>query len=183
MNVITTKQQFVLLALFALLMAATRFHHFGSALFLPDASLAVFFLAGFYLSGVMALAVLLLEAGLIDYLAITMGGVSDWCVTPAYWFLIPTYACLWCGGRWYAGRRRRVWSTLLPLIGTLLFSVSLAFSFPTPVSICSPATFRRWVGRNTARAWHRIIRDTRPTPSYMWPLPLWRTGPSRCCAR
>lgn len=51
MNVITTKQQFVLLALFALLMAATRFHHFGSALFLPDASLAVFFLAGFYLSG------------------------------------------------------------------------------------------------------------------------------------
>lgn len=75
----------------------------------------------------MALAVLLLEAGLIDYLAITMGGVSDWCVTPAYWFLIPTYACLWCGGRWYAGRRRRVWSTLLPLIGTLLFTVSLAF--------------------------------------------------------
>jgi len=32
-----------------LLMAGTRFHHFGSAVNLPDASIAVFFLLGFLL--------------------------------------------------------------------------------------------------------------------------------------
>jgi len=31
-------------------MAATRFHHLGDALHLPDASWALFFLAGVYLS-------------------------------------------------------------------------------------------------------------------------------------
>ncbi|MBM3153552.1 MAG: hypothetical protein FJZ96_15320, partial [Chloroflexi bacterium] len=33
-------------------MLATRFHHFGDALHLPDASWALFFLAGFYLARV-----------------------------------------------------------------------------------------------------------------------------------
>lgn len=100
---------------FALLMLATRFHHFGSVNFLPDASLAVFFLAGFYLTratphdsqskfawydcdGVYFSALVLL-AGLIDYLAINFGGVSDWCVSVAYLFLIPTYAVMYLGGR------------------------------------------------------------------------------------
>lgn len=57
------------------LMALTRYGHFGSALSLPDASLAVFFLAGFYLPAWM-LPVLLIEAVGIDYLATTVGGVS-----------------------------------------------------------------------------------------------------------
>ena len=36
---------------------------------------------------------------MIDYLAIHFGGVSAWCVSPAYFFLIPTYAAMWQGGR------------------------------------------------------------------------------------
>jgi hypothetical protein len=39
-------------------------------------------------------------------IAIMLGGVSDWCVTPAYGFLIPTYACLWYGGRGRATSNR-----------------------------------------------------------------------------
>lgn len=113
--------------LLALLMVATRFHHFGSATHLPDASLAVFFLGGFYLRRSALIACYLAEAALIDYLAITLGGVSDWCVTPAYAFLIPTYASLWFAGVWYANRHRMEWRTLAPFVGAAAFAVSVAF--------------------------------------------------------
>ncbi len=113
--------------LLALLMVATRFHHFGSTTHLPDASLAVFFLGGFYLRRPVLFGCYLAEAALIDYLAITLGGVSDWCVTPAYAFLIPTYASLWLGGVWYARRHRMAWRTLAPLLGAVALGVSAAF--------------------------------------------------------
>lgn len=89
-------------AALAALMAATRMHHFASSLHMPDASLAVFLLAGFLISSPIFFGALLIEAGLLDYFAIAHMGVSDYCVTPAYWFLIPTYAVLWYAGRAYA---------------------------------------------------------------------------------
>jgi len=89
----------------AALMAATREYHFGSAMHLPDASLAVFLLAGFYLPR-WAFPALLAEAGLVDYLALNYGGVDGWCFSSAYWFLIPTYFVLWFAGRFYATRYR-----------------------------------------------------------------------------
>jgi hypothetical protein len=109
------------------LMAATRYYHFGSAYNLPDASLAVFFLAGFALSRPAYLAVLLVAAGLIDYLATAIGGVSDWCVTPAYWFLIPAYAVLWIAGRWCAARYRLDIGGVALLCGVLFAAASIAF--------------------------------------------------------
>jgi len=93
----------------AALMAATRFHHFGSPLHLPDASLAVFFLGGLALGNAALFAAFLAEAALVDWLAIAWGGVSGWCVTPAYAFLIPACASLWAAGRWCAMRRREGW--------------------------------------------------------------------------
>lgn len=96
-------------AALAALMAATRFNHFGSAVTLPDASLAVFFLGGLYLArsvraSMAAFIALIMEAGLIDYYATSVQGISDWCMTPAYWFLIPAYGSLWFVGRWFAPR-------------------------------------------------------------------------------
>jgi len=114
-------------AALAALMAATRFHHFGSAAYLPDASLAVFFLAGFYVRGAWLLPLLLVEAAVIDYLAVSVGGVSDWCITPAYAFLLPTYATLWLGGRWNAQLYRPDWRTLVTLGGILSLTTSAAF--------------------------------------------------------
>ncbi len=113
--------------LLGLFMVATRFHHFGSAVSLPDASLAVFFLVGIYLRPSLFLAAFLAEAALIDYLAITYGSVSDWCVTPAYFFLIPTYASVWFAGRWYASRHQHAWRTLVPLLATLAAGTTAAF--------------------------------------------------------
>lgn len=89
------------IAALVLLMAATRMHHFGSSLHLPDASLAIFLLAGFLVASPLLFGALLVEAAMIDYVAITHMGVSDYCVTSAYWFLIPTYAVLWASGRYY----------------------------------------------------------------------------------
>ncbi|KJS06658.1 MAG: hypothetical protein VR73_09950 [Gammaproteobacteria bacterium BRH_c0] len=88
----------------AFVMLATRMDHFGSAVTLPDASLAVFFFAGFALhrplwAGRAAFLALCGLAAAIDFWAIDSQGVSSFCVTPAYGFLLPTYFAMWWAGR------------------------------------------------------------------------------------
>jgi hypothetical protein len=111
----------------AALMAATRFHHFGSALHLPDASLAIFFLGGLYLRRTVAFAAYIGLAALVDYLAIAHVGVGDWCVTPAYAFLLPTYACVWWAGVWCSRHERHGWRRYPRIAGALLLATVLAF--------------------------------------------------------
>ncbi len=82
-----------------LLMALTRSHHVGNAVSLPDASLAVFFLAGFFFASRSLFLMLLAQAAMIDYVEITQLNVSDFCISSAYVFLIPTYFAMWFGGR------------------------------------------------------------------------------------
>lgn len=107
----------------AALMAATRGQQFAPlGQHLPDASLAVFFLAGFYLGGFRSFLALFAFATLIDLTAIGWGGVSGYCLTPAYWLLVPAYGAVWAAGRWYRGRHRESVSTLPVLAGTLLVS-------------------------------------------------------------
>jgi hypothetical protein len=113
----------VVLAL-AALMLLTRSHHFATAVHLPDASWAVFFLAGALLPGWRPLAALLGLAGAVDYLAITFGGVSAFCVSPAYVALIPAYGALYGAGRWYARGHAPTLSSLprfvaAALVGTM----------------------------------------------------------------
>lgn len=79
-----------------LLMLATRFFHVGSAWRLPDASWAVFFIGGFYLSRKYFL-LLLIEAVAIDFAFFVMGG-SQYCLSAAYAFQVPAFAVLWFGG-------------------------------------------------------------------------------------
>ena len=103
-----TQRLGILLAL-AVVMAATRthhslLHHFDA---LPDASWGIFFLAGFWLRGSArwAFPLLMAEAVLVDYLVINGQGIDFWshyCVSMAYWFLIPSYFSLWLGGSWLA---------------------------------------------------------------------------------
>jgi len=109
----------------ALLMAATRSHHFATALHLPDASWAVFFLAGFYLRPLWMFPALLALAGVSDYVAIAGFGVSDFCASPAYGFLLPAYGALWLAGRWYADRYRFALSTLIPLAGSVVIGAAV----------------------------------------------------------
>ena len=141
----TQTRTIAMFAALAALMAATRFDHFGSAVSLPDASYAVFFLGGLYLAqsaraSMAAFIALILEAGLIDYYATSVQGISDWCMTPAYWFLIPTYASLWFAGRWFALRHMMQGKGLAGLAIVAWTACSFAFMF-------SNATFYLFSGR------------------------------------
>jgi hypothetical protein len=93
-------------AFLALVMAATRAHHFGAV---PDASWAVFFASGVYLAGHQrwAFPALMALAVLVDYLVISASGISFWahyCVSPGYWFLLPAHAALMAAGQWAAAQ-------------------------------------------------------------------------------
>lgn len=106
------------------LMVATRGQHFPTVKqVLPSASWAVFFLAGVYLRPAWVLAALFGLASFLDFAAINWQGVSDYCVSPAYIALIPAYAALWFGGRWFAGRYSVKPVALLQLAASVLVSV------------------------------------------------------------
>ena len=119
-------QKIAVFAALVVLMASTRTHHFDSMTHLPDASLAVFLLAGFLLPSA-AFPLLLLVAGGTDYFAVNFAGVSDWCISPAYGFLIPTYAVLWMAGRYYATRHQDSLQGLGLFSGIAFAAVSVAF--------------------------------------------------------
>jgi hypothetical protein len=108
------------------LMVITRYHHFGDVLHLPDASLAVFFFAGFYRNKAL-LGFLLILAGLIDYIAISIG-VSGWCISPAYAFLIPTYAVMWFAGGYAASFKIMTIGFWAKSVGLLTLATSIAFA-------------------------------------------------------
>lgn len=100
----TQTQRLGIFSVLALVMAVTRLHHFDA---IPDASWGVFFLAGLWLRGSArwAFPLLMAEAVLVDFFAITSQGLSFWshyCVSLGYWFLLPSYFALWLGGSWLA---------------------------------------------------------------------------------
>ncbi|MGB0954617.1 MAG: hypothetical protein ACPGZP_01305 [Panacagrimonas sp.] len=113
----------------ALLMTITRFQPLDHFLELPDASWSVFFIAGFYLVGMArwAFPALIALSVAIDWVAIQHLGVSNYCVTPAYWFLIPTHAVMWFGGYWLRQRASQDWRGLLRLAASAFIASSVAY--------------------------------------------------------
>lgn len=111
------------------LMLGTRSDHFGSAISLPDASLAVFFLAGFYLRRLPYFLMFCVLAVLSDYWAIQVRGVSSFCVTAAYGFLLPTYFSLWWAGSWGSKLALNGAGAWIKLAVATLAPISLAFAF------------------------------------------------------
>ena len=120
----------MLFLVLALVMGITRIHHFAA---IPDASWAVFFVAGFYFGQRRrwVFAALIVLAFLADWFVIAGSGLNFWshyCVSPAYWFLLPAYFSLWLGGWWLqrhgAGLR---WGSLASLAGVLLVSASVCY--------------------------------------------------------
>jgi hypothetical protein len=127
-------QRAIILALLTLLLVASRLHlpasltHFGPV---PDASWAVFFVGGFYLRAWTrwAFPLLMAAAVLVDYIVISGQGINFWthyCVSPAYWFLLPAYFSLWAGGllvqRFYKGNDGR---SLAVLVASLVGAVAV----------------------------------------------------------
>ena len=122
----TAASRAAILTLLAAVMAATRLHHFGAV---PDASWAVFFLGGFYLSTWTrwAFPLLMALAVLVDWIVIRGQGMDFWshyCVSPGYWALVPAHLAMWTGGWWLqrATGGRLAWRTA----GLLVASVAVA---------------------------------------------------------
>ncbi len=126
----TSLQRLGIFLALALVLAATRLHHFDV---IPDASWGVFFLAGFWLRGSArwAFVLLLAEAVVIDFLVITGQGLNFWthyCVSPAYWTMPAYLGALWLGGSWLAAHHRGLkLSTLGMAAGALLVSEAACY--------------------------------------------------------
>ena len=168
----TQPQRLGLFFALALVMAATRIHHSFLHHFdaVPDASWGVFFLAGFWLRGSMrwAFPLLMLEAVLIDYAVITNQGLDFWshyCVSVAYWFLVPSYFSLWLGGCVLAKHQRGLrLSTFGMAAAAVLASVTVCY-------VLSNGSFY-WLSNSvpaprSMSAWMENLRD--------WYLPFLQT--------
>lgn len=134
--------------LLAALMICTRQCDFAGV---ADASWAVFFLGGLAIGGTLAFGWFMLAAVLVDYIATQHLGVSSYCLSRAYPFLLPAYAVLWWGGRWLARRwdARRPWRTAMLTGATLAVAVSVCFvisntSFYWLASLATAPTLAGW---------------------------------------
>lgn len=109
----------------AAVLALTRFDHFATV---PDASLAVFFLGGLLLGGAGAFTALFLLAFAVDLAAVEMEAWRAYCMTPAYWGLVPTYALLWLGGARLARQPDPLAPGPMLGLGVLLFTAAFFVS-------------------------------------------------------
>lgn len=127
---LSPRQRIGIFLVLALVMAGTRINHFGA---LPDASWAVFFVAGFYLRDSLrwVFPLLMALAVFIDFLVINSMGLNFWghyCMSPAYAFLLVAYAVMWFGGALLQRLHREIGvRSLLLLSGVLVLATSLCF--------------------------------------------------------
>jgi hypothetical protein len=103
MFVLGARSERIVIVVLGALMAATRVGHFGLGQIAPDASTAVFFLAGLLIGNPLWLVALIAEALLLDWMAINLGGIEAVCVTTGYGMLIPAFASLWLAARYVRG--------------------------------------------------------------------------------
>ncbi len=126
MLTLSKTNQIIVGTVLASLVIVTRGHHFASINNLPSASLAVFFLAGLYLRPSWVFAALLALCTGLDFFAITYTGVSSFCVTPAYAFLLPSYGAMWLAGHWFAKQYSFSFNALLPFVGGVAVAATVS---------------------------------------------------------
>ncbi|MGE3892385.1 MAG: hypothetical protein AB7F79_12530, partial [Steroidobacteraceae bacterium] len=101
--------------------------HFGTDIKLPDASWAVFWLTGALTLKRWWPALLMLACVTVDYFVIA-GGVSAYCFTPAYPFLLPAYLSLWAMGRWSSTQLQLDARSVLNLSLSILLGTTACFA-------------------------------------------------------
>jgi hypothetical protein len=149
---LSSRQRLGIGLLLAAVMAVTRLNHFGA---IPDASWAVFLLGGFYLrqDSKWAFPVAMVLAVAVDWFVIRGTGLSFWnhyCVSIAYWCLVPAYGAMWLGGALFAKAYRGLqWRALPLLLATLVLAEGACFllsngSFYWLSDTVTAATFAGW---------------------------------------
>lgn len=162
----TAQRAFILFVL-VLLMAATRVNHFAA---IPDASWAVFFVAGFHLRSWTrwAFPLLMVLAIVIDVLVIRASGIGYWqhyCVSPGTALLVPAYFAMWAGGALLRqGYHGADWAALAKASALLLAAVAVCHLFAQSGFYWSSDV----VAAPTLQGWARNYAD--------WFLPYLRTA-------
>ncbi|MFA6178028.1 MAG: hypothetical protein WC696_00265 [Candidatus Methylopumilus sp.] len=140
-------------AILIALILLTRTNHFGDSIYLPDATLAVLFLGGLLIARTGWLGIAIAAAFAMDAYALGWKGVSDYCMSPGYWGLIPTYALVWGAGRFLAKREQPFAIMPYAVFGwaaaSVAFVMSNAFwySFSDKVSSLSVIEFSQRVAQ------------------------------------
>ena len=165
-------QRIGLFILLALVMAGTRINHFSA---MPDASWAVFLAAGFYLRGSMrwAFPLLMALAIFVDFLVINSQGLSFWnhyCMSAAYWFLLPAYAAMWFGGSLLRSQYHGVG---LRSFGLLVVATLAATSLCFLISNGSFYWLSDSVATRSVNGWMQNLGD--------WYIPYLRTTAAYVC--
>jgi hypothetical protein len=134
--------------------------HFAPWLRAPDATIAVFFLAGLWIASVPLVVVLLAASALSDQLAFA-NGISDWCFTPAYACLIPAYLTMWFAGRLCRQTNFLSIKGAVTLVGALVVACGIEF-------VISSGSFFLWSGyfadMTAGEYWSRTVHYY---PSYL----------------
>jgi len=97
-NFMIQRSKLWLAAALAILMIITRSNFFDWATVLPSASLAIFFLVGFYLRSYLSFIAFAALAYACDYWVLIVGG--EGCFTSAYGFIFAGYFLLWRSAKW-----------------------------------------------------------------------------------
>ena len=122
--------QFIIGCMLLLMLVLTRSgitrSHFGTEFNLPDASWAVFWMMGLFTTLAAWPMLLLVACVSVDYFVIA-GGVSSYCVTPAYAFLLPAYLSLWAFGRWSRSQLPLRAASLPLLASSIVVGVTTCF--------------------------------------------------------
>ncbi|CAG4884073.1 conserved membrane protein of unknown function [Georgfuchsia toluolica] len=165
---VSARQQYAIGGMLALLLVATRGHHFPTLHnMLPSASGAVFFLAGMYLRPLAGFALLFALAACVDYAAIVWGGVSSFCVSSAYAALLPAYGSLWLAGRMYANRCGLNSIALLPLAASVFIGA-------VSCELISSGSFYAFSGRFAEPTWIGFsMRLAQYFPASLTSLAFW----------
>jgi len=121
----TISQRSLILLALGLFLISTRSHYFP---WLPDASWAIFFIAGYYLNNwrIWVFPLLIGLAVFIDWQVITAQGINFWqhyCISIGYACLLPAYFVMWAGGQWL---QRHDNGTHWRRLGLFLFSLSIS---------------------------------------------------------
>ena len=107
MNRSQTTKHLVIAAAITFLMLLTRGSHVLTSVALPDASLALLLIGGLYLRKAAWFAFFVALATAIDFGAAAIDSIQAFCLTAAYWGMLPTYAVMWLAGVWLSQQSNR----------------------------------------------------------------------------
>ena len=124
MNTQISNRTWIIGGLLLLTMVLTRSHLINH---IQDTSWAVFFLLGFYIRRIFVFGLFFLAAFAVDLFIIDAQGGTSFCFTPSYPFLIPAYAALWAGGRWFANHYHENLRGGIYFVGAAVIGITVSF--------------------------------------------------------